>query len=95
MSIFDSRLEIRLNSERKNLIERAAHFLGIKPSDYVRATLERDAKRVLEDAQRIRLTQRDWERFLEVLNEEATPNTTLQRAAAEFEADIKAGKIQI
>lgn len=94
MANFSSRLDVRMHSESKKLIEKAAHLLGLKPSDYARITLEKEAKRVLEDSYSIKLTERDWNRFVQILDEEAMPNEALLNAAAQYEEDIKTGRIK-
>jgi uncharacterized protein (DUF1778 family) len=91
---FSSRLDVRMHSESKKLIEKAAHLLGMKPSDYARITLEREAKRVLEDSYSIKLTERDWNRFIQILEEDAPPNEALVKAASQYKEDIKAGRIK-
>ena len=91
---FNSRLDVRMHSESKKLIEKAAHLLGLKPSDYARITLEKEAKRILEDSYSIKLTERDWSRFIQILDEEALPNEALMNAALKYEEDIKTGHIK-
>ncbi len=94
MTNFNSRLDVRMRNESKKLIEQAAHLLGLKPSDYARITLEREAKRILDDSYNIKLTERDWNRFLQILNEDALPNEALKNAASQYEEDVKTGRIK-
>ena len=93
MGNFNSRLDVRMHNESKKLIEKAAHLSGMRPSDYARITLEREAKRTVEDSYSIKLTERDWDRFLQILEEDALPNEALIGAASQYKEDIKSGKI--
>ena len=94
MTNFDSRLDVRMRNESKKIIEQAAHLLGLKPSDYARITLEREAKRTLSDSYGIKLTERDWNRFLQILNEDAMPNEALANAASQYEEKVKNGSVK-
>lgn len=94
MTNFDSRLDVRMHNDSKKIIEQAAQLLGLKPSDYARITLEREAKRTINDSYAIKLTERDWKRFLQILNEEALPNEALANAASQYDEAVKTGRIQ-
>jgi uncharacterized protein (DUF1778 family) len=83
-----------MRDESKKIIEQAAHLLGLRPSDYARITLEREAKRTLDDAHSIKLTERDWQRFLQILNEDALPNEALAKAASQYEEAVNTGRIK-
>jgi uncharacterized protein (DUF1778 family) len=91
---FDSRLDVRMHTESKKIIERAAHLLGLKAADYARITLEREAKRTLDDSYNIKLTERDWHRFLEILNEDVLPNEALRNAVSQYEEAVKTGHLK-
>lgn len=94
MTHFSARLDVRMRNESKKIIEQAAHLLGLKTSDYARITLERESKRALDDSYSIKLTERDWNRFIQILNEEALPNEALMNAASQYDKALKSGRIK-
>lgn len=70
------RIEVRLSAEHKAVIEEAAALRGQSLSAFV-------VSQALEQALRLRLTvlsQRDWERFLEIMDR-AEPAPALVAAA--------------
>lgn len=81
----DARLELRLSSEHKGLIEDAAVTSGQTMQGFVLSTLLREARQVLEHSQITRLTRRDRDRFIAALDEaNAAPNKALRKAAARY-----------
>ena len=80
----DARLDVRLPSRNKDLIEEAAALTGQSVSDYVVLTLVQHSGEVLEQHRNIRLSDRDRERFLKMLEADGEPNAALKRAARRF-----------
>jgi len=76
-----ARLDFRRNVDAKLLIEQAAAAKGPTVSDFAVATLVRSAEEVLERLERRRLSDRDRDRFLELLDSKDEPNPALKRAA--------------
>jgi uncharacterized protein (DUF1778 family) len=82
----DARINVRLPSELKKTIEEAAAALGQSVSEFVIATVVREARHVLQEAQVTRLSNRDRDRFLKALNDaDAKPNAALKAAARRYE----------
>jgi len=79
-----ARLDFRLNLDAKLLIEQAAAAKGQTVSDFAVSTLVRSAEEVLESLERRRLSDRDRERFLELLDRNDEPNPALKRAARDY-----------
>ncbi len=78
----DARIDVRLPSELKRTIEEAASALGQSVSEFAIATVVREARLVLQDAQITRLSNRDRDRFLKALDAlDAKPNAALKAAA--------------
>ncbi len=77
------RLEVRVNAEHKRLIEKAALASGQPVSVFVLGHLVDAARKVLEAEEVRRLSERDQERFLEILDRD-TPTPQLQQAAQAF-----------
>ena len=61
------RLEARLTAEQKSLIERAAALQGRTVTDFVLTSVQDAARRTIEEHQRLTLTVRDSQAFVEAL----------------------------
>ena len=78
----DARIDLRLASKAKAVIEEAAALTGQSLSDFAVSTLLEKATQVL-NAKRLRsLSERDARVFLSVLDAEEEPNEALREAAA-------------
>ena len=61
------RLEARVTTEQKILIERAAALQGRTVTDFVLTSVQDAARRAIEDHQRLDLSVRDSQAFVEAL----------------------------
>jgi len=82
----DARLDFRLNRQVKEVIEQAAAVSGQSVSDFAVSALYRTAKEVLEREQATRLSNRDRDVFLAMLDSDAKPNEALKRAAKRYKS---------
>ncbi len=81
----DARINVRLPSELKQIIEEAAAALGQTVSEFAISTVVREARQVLHNVQITRLSNRDRDRFLEALDAaDAKPNTALKDAVRRY-----------
>jgi uncharacterized protein (DUF1778 family) len=81
----DARLNFRLSAELKETIEEAAAQLGQTVSDFAVSTLVTTARQVLQEHQVTRLSQRDRDRFMTLLDDaECRPNKALRVAAKRY-----------
>ncbi len=81
----DARLNFRLSSELKEMIEQAAAQLGQTVSDFAVSTLVSSARNVIEEHDRTELTNRDREQFIALLDDaRVKPNETLAAAARKY-----------
>ncbi len=81
----DARLNFRLPSELKQIIEQAAAHTGQTVSDFAVSTLVQNARRLIEEHDRTELTQRDRDAFIKLLDDEkAKPNRALAAAARKY-----------
>lgn len=81
----NARINVRLPSDLKQTIEDAATALGQTVSEFAVSTVVREARRVLQNAQITRLSNRDRDRFLEALDSaDAKPNAALKAAARRY-----------
>ncbi len=79
-----ARLDVRLPAEIKTTIERAATFTGQTISAFTISVLAEHARRVIEAFTVTRLSARDWDKIVALMESEAEPNERLKRAAARF-----------
>jgi uncharacterized protein (DUF1778 family) len=84
-----ARLEARIPAQVYELMQRAAKLRGMTLTGYLLATAGEDAKRVVEDAEIMRLSREDQIRFAEALINPPKPNIRLVRAAERHAALIR------
>ncbi len=72
------RLEARVTLEQKTLIERAAALQGRTVTDFVLASVQDAARRAIDDHQRLDLSLRDAETFVEALLDPSPANPRLR-----------------
>ena len=81
----DARINVRLPSELKEVIEAAAAQLGQSLSDYAVSTLVQNARGVLHDHNITVLSVRDRDLFVRLLDDAgARPNKALKDAAKRY-----------
>lgn len=76
-----ARLEARIPVQIYDQMQRAARLRGMTLTGYLIATAGEDARRVVEDAEIMRLARADQIRFAEALINPPKPNERLARAA--------------
>ena len=84
-----ARLEARIPAAVYDQMQRAAKLRGMTLTGYLLATAGEDARRVVEEAEIIRLTREDQIRFAEALISPPKPNSRLVRAAKRHAALIQ------
>jgi uncharacterized protein (DUF1778 family) len=76
-----NRIEFRLPPEAKRDIERAAMVQGRTLTDFAIDTLTERARAVLAEHDQVRLSNRDRDIFLAMLDADPKPNSALLKAA--------------
>lgn len=84
-----SRLNFRLPSEVKERIENAALVSGLTVTDFAINALVNSAEQVLEAHHKRRLSKRDRDIFLDMLENPPTPNAALRGAVKEHRRRVK------
>lgn len=79
-----ARLEARVSPEIKALFQRAADLAGLTLTDFIVATVQEKAYRVIEQHQTLELSVEDSEAFVNALLEPPTPNDALKAAALRY-----------
>jgi uncharacterized protein (DUF1778 family) len=80
----DERLEARISRDQKALFQRAAELQGRTLTDFVIASVNDAAVRVIEEAQTIRLSAKDSRAFAEALLNPREPTARLKAAAQRY-----------
>lgn len=76
------RLDAPLNADLQAMLERAAEIRGITPTDFVVAAVQEAAQRTIAEAEVIRLSRADSQRFAEAMLSPPPPSPALERAFA-------------
>jgi len=84
-----ARIETRVSSEQKELIERAAAYTGRTVSDFVVAHVEVAAKKVIEEHERLRLDQTQSRILVEALLSAKKPNKNLKLAMDNYRKRVE------
>lgn len=86
----EARINLRTTSDRKALIAKAAAYSGTSLSTFLLQTAEARARIVLKEQEELHLTVRDWESFLNTLDEEENdpkPRPRLRALIDEYAGD--------
>jgi uncharacterized protein (DUF1778 family) len=78
-----TRLEFRIRPESKELIEQAAQLLGMSVSEFANSRLVQLARQVISEHNVTKLTNRDRDIFLAMLEADTEPNAALRKAFRE------------
>ena len=84
----NTRLDVRLAADHKDLIEQAASLLGQSVSAFTVSTLVREAGQVVEQLAALQLSNRDRDTFLTALDNPPDPSDRLRRAAQNHAARV-------
>ncbi len=79
-----ARLEARISPETKALLQRAADLEGRTLTDFVVASVQAAAYRVIEQHQTLKLTIEDSEAFVDAMLNPPKPNDALKSAALRY-----------
>jgi uncharacterized protein (DUF1778 family) len=84
----DLSFEILVNADQKSLIEEAAALSGQAISSFTVLAAVEAARRVVQGQRSITLSPRDWDLFLNLLDNPPEPNDRLQRAVARYKDGV-------
>jgi uncharacterized protein (DUF1778 family) len=79
-----ARLEARISPEIKALLQKAADLEGRTLTDFVIASVQASAYRVIEQHQLLKLSIEDSEAFVEALLNPLKPNDAMKAAAQRY-----------
>lgn len=81
-AISTARLEARISTDLHGMLKRAAEIQGRTMTDFVVAAVQAAAQHAIEEAEVIRLSRADQERFAQALLSPPPPAPALERAFA-------------
>lgn len=84
------RLEARVTAEQKRRIEQAAALQGRSVTDFVLSSVQEAARRAIEEHQRLELSLRDSQAFVEALLNPPAPNDRLRETVARYRRTMAA-----
>ncbi|MEI8019441.1 MAG: DUF1778 domain-containing protein [Schlesneria sp.] len=84
-----ARIETRVSLEQKELIERAAAYVGRSVSDFVITNVELAAKQVVDEYERLHLNREQSRTLVKALLKPLLPNKRLQEAAKLHRRQVK------
>jgi uncharacterized protein (DUF1778 family) len=86
-----ARFDTRISLEQKTLFERAALLGGYRNlADFVVATVQSKAKEIIEESEKILVSEKDKELFFEALMNSPIPNESLKAAKEKYDNLISA-----
>lgn len=80
----DARLEARVSAAQKHLLQQAAALSGRTLSEFVVASAQDAARRVIAEHEAIRLSREEQSAFVQALLKPPKPNARLERAAKAY-----------
>ena len=82
IAVDNKRMQLRIQPEQKAMLMRAAALRKTTLTDFIFQIAMREAKTVIEESERIRLSERDSLLVMDLLENPPGPNAKLRRAIA-------------
>ncbi|KAB2872800.1 MAG: DUF1778 domain-containing protein [Burkholderiaceae bacterium] len=79
-----ARLEARMTTDQKALLQRAAALSGRTLSEFVLASAQEAAAKIVQEHETIRLSRSEQVAFVTALLQPGAPNARLRKAAAKY-----------
>ena len=85
LEIKQSRFELRLSKEDKLFFEEASQLAGYKTlSSFVISAVREYASKILQEKERILISQKEKEQFFDAIFSDLQPNEKLKNAASKY-----------
>jgi len=75
-----ARFDLKIDADEKDLVSRAAAFMGVPMAAFFRVAAREKAINLLEGEMRVTMTQEDFQAFVMALDKAFEPNAALQGA---------------
>jgi uncharacterized protein (DUF1778 family) len=82
----DERIDLRVSSDLKTLLSRAASYAGMSLSSFLVSSAADRAKEVVAEHETLTLSPRDWDAFLSALDDADRPRPQLEAAARRYQS---------
>ena len=79
MKTQDNRIDVRVSSDVKTLLQEAAESRHKSVSEFMRDSAIRRANEILQDRSRMTLSPSDWEHFIQALDAPPRPAPRLEK----------------
>ncbi|MEG3439957.1 DUF1778 domain-containing protein [Pannus brasiliensis CCIBt3594] len=89
----EKRIDIRVSQPQKELLEKAADLKGMSLSSYLLSRGLEAAREDIESHQRLILSDRDRDLFLDLLANPPAPNRALQKAMQQYREEYESGEM--
>jgi uncharacterized protein (DUF1778 family) len=80
----DERIDLRVSTDLKTLLSRAAAYSGMSLSSFLVSVASDRAKEVVAQHETLTLSSRDWDAFLTALDQADKPRPRLEAAARRY-----------
>jgi uncharacterized protein (DUF1778 family) len=74
------RLQVRLDTQAKGVLQRAASYRHKTLSQFVLSTALEEAERIIRENEVVTLSNPDWKAFYDALTDPPAPNAALRKA---------------
>lgn len=81
-----ARLEARISHEQKTLFQQAALLSTRNLSEFVVASAQEAARRIIDEHENLRLTREEQLRFVNALRKPPAPSKRLRKASTQYRA---------
>jgi uncharacterized protein (DUF1778 family) len=94
-AVKEGRLSVRIPIDVKNSLLRAATLRGLTLSDFIVSNMISVAETVIQEHQVIKVSDRDYARLMEAIDNPPKPNRALLAAAKDYRKAIANGEITV
>lgn len=84
-----TRIDLRIDPYKKNVVSRAAQLLGVNITQFIMDRIFPEAERIVLEDNRIRLSKEDWDRFCSVLDQPPKDLLELRKLLSEPSIFVK------
>lgn len=84
-----ARFDLKMDSEEKRIVSRAAALMGTSMASFVRAAAKEKAQTLLDQESRVSLSPRDFSALSSALDQAFTPNPALSKALTEARRRVR------
>ena len=85
----DSRIDVRVKPDQKEVLERAASIKGVSLSAYLLSNSLETARTEIERHQKLVLSDRDRDLFITLMSEPPEPSQALTEAMAQYQQEYE------